>query len=109
MSTIRRVLPLVTALALVASGVVAAPFETGLDFQKFTGKVFGSFENDGKARKACICEQAGGIFNAAGYVDLVHDPATDYFKVRCLAPHPFTPDGQIFAVAICPTSFEIIH
>lgn len=108
MVAIGRVVPLTAALALLASGALALVFETGLDFQKFTRKVLGSFGNDGKPRKACICKEAGDQFNAAGYLDVRYDAATDYFETRCLAPNPPTPDGFLSPLTICATSFEVI-
>jgi hypothetical protein len=103
----RRVLFLTAALVLVGSGALAVVFETGLDFQRFARKALGTYESDGKAKKACICKQAGDIFNAAGFLDITHD-STTYFKVRCLVPHPTDPDGAIFSLAICTTTFEVV-
>ena len=101
MPPMRRTVGLSAVLVLVASGALAIVFETGLDFQKFIRKTIGSFGNDGRARKACICRDAGDEFNGAGFLDVRYDAATDYFTTRCLAPHPATEDGFLSPLTIC--------
>ena len=101
MRPMRRIVGLSAVLVLVASGALAIVFETGHDFQKFIRKTIGSFANDGRARKACICRDSGNQFNGAGYLDVRYDAATTYFTTRCLAPHPSTQDGTINVLTIC--------
>jgi hypothetical protein len=101
MPPIRRAIALGTILTLVATGASAIVFETGVDFQKFVRKSIGSLGNAGKARKACVCRDAGNEFNAAGFLDVRYDAATNYFTTRCLAPHPSTEDGFLSPLTIC--------
>ena len=96
-----RALPLLGLVMALPLAAAAAVFVDGPDFRAFTAKAIGSYSNDGRARKACICQEVGGLFDAAGFADLSYDGTNDVFKVRCMIPQVTTPDGDIGSLTAC--------